>query len=832
MIDKTLKLTGDSLYVYSYDYSYWDEMVQFIHSDDSTFAKENIEPACVTYNSQAVWIMKEDFSPRYFYTTSSDYQPIENIIEAKNIKNLFKENRLVHFFIKTPYGMMEIRGASVHPSFDLERKTEPKGYFLVGRLWNSDYLFKISSLLHCKINFREPQASKVPEKEQLSSGTVIFTKDLISYDGSSIGSLIAQFDSPKIERLTSSFDSIYVMGIAFSFLILGLFSIEIIRLVAIPLGKISKSCATGDPSFLDNLDKSRSEFGHMAYMFKQNLKHKTDLENTINNLTQTEKQLEWEVKINTVVADISKALLSSDSIDEVSRLILKHAKDLTDSKDGYVAYIDQKTGYLKCPTMNEDKFLQTEKQCNLDLSKDLFLIDRMLSAQAMIDGSVVGQVVLANAENEYTEKDSSVAESLASLYGIAIRRLRAEEKLLEAEVRYRKLFEMSPNSVVLINPETGLPIEFNDAAHQLLGYSREEFSKLRISDYEVKEKPSETKTRVDKILIEGRDDFETIHRAKDGQLKNVYVTVQSIMLPSKNMFYCIFRDITDHKMLEESLRRANETYEETNRELEIAIDRANQLAVEATKANAAKSDFLARISHEIRTPMNGIMGMTNLLLDTDLNAVQVDYTETINQSTKTLLTIINDILDFSKIEACKTELEILDFSLRRVLNETIDLLSVKAMEKKLDFALAVNDEVPDFLKGDPIRLRQILTNLIGNAIKFTSEGKITVRISVDHEDELKALIRFSVSDTGIGIPKDKHGIIFEKFMQIDASSTRKYGGTGLGLTISKQLVELMGGQIGVESEVGKGSTFWFTALFSKQPLTEELHPTHAMNMQL
>jgi PAS domain S-box-containing protein len=395
-------------------------------------------------------------------------------------------------------------------------------------------------------------------------------------------------------------------------------------------------------------------------------------------------------------------------------------------------------------------------------------------------------------------------------------RKHAEEKLRESEEKYRNILESIEEGYFEVDLAGNITF-FNPSICVILGYPREETMGLNNRGYMDPENAKKVFQAFNQVYVTGvpSTGFEWEIIQKDGARRHIEVSVSLIAGPDGKPtgYRGVARDVSERKKIELELQRHREHLEE------MITARTNELAEAMQKAeyaNKAKSEFLANMSHEIRTPMNGVIGMIGLLLDTDLDGDQRHYAETVRGSGESLLLILNDILDFSKIEANKLALEMIDFDLRTLLDDFAAMLALRAHDKGLELVCAAAPDVPTYLVGDPGRLRQVLNNLTGNAVKFTSKGEIAVRASLVSETDHEAFIRFSVKDTGIGIPVQKQGLLFQQFTQADASTTRKYGGTGLGLAISKQLAELMGGEIGIVSEEGQGSEVWFTARFSKQ----------------
>ncbi len=449
----------------------------------------------------------------------------------------------------------------------------------------------------------------------------------------------------------------------------------------------------------------------------------------------------------------------------------------------------------KMVSLQKNYSIRAIKRSNDELGLLIEGFNEMLAQIQRRDAAL--QAAHGDLEKRVEERTGELQQEIAE-------RKRAEKQLEERTAYLNALIEKSPVAIVGHDSQNVVQL-CNPAFERMFLYSQGEAVGAKLDELI---KPEELEAEVESItgrVLTG----ESIHvttrrRRRDRTLLEVDLHAVPLMIKGKLIgAFGIYQDITERKRAEEELHRAKEA---------------------AEAANRAKSEFLANMSHEIRTPMNGIMGMTELALDTQLTLDQREYLTMVKSSADSLLRVINDILDFSKIEAGKLDMDRIEFSLRDNLGETLKALAIRAHKKELELPCHVQPEVPARLVGDPGRLRQVVVNLVGNAIKFTERGEVGVRVEVASRSSNTVQLRFSVADTGVGISPEKQELIFHPFEQADGSMTRQYGGTGLGLTISTRLVEIMGGRLWLESAVGQGSTFHFTAEFGLPLAPEERAP--------
>ncbi len=631
----------------------------------------------------------------------------------------------------------------------------------------------------------------------------------IVLNGAAIGTVSLRSGSRAFYTRAEGFGELIILIILGSLALAYVLASRLQRMISEPILDLARTAfavaANKDYSIRAKRRDSQDEIGFLFEQFNDMLRHvelaeselrraRAELEERVaERTTELQREIGERIEAERAVAEQSSfitALIENTPLGIVALHVDGKIRMCNPAFEGLFGYRQEEiAGRTLVDVLAPDELRAEMDKIGVQLRQGRSV--HSVTRRRRKDGSLVDvEVITAN----ITKGDQPLGH--LAMYQDISARVCAEHELAERKEFLNSLIRTAPIGIAVID-QNDLVQMCNPAFENLFRFSEQEVVGKSLSSLLA---PAELRTEVDanrtRLLDGGVTHLVTRRRRSDGTL--VDVEGQAVPLHRDGKYIggvVLYQDVTNRKLAEEVLLRAKEA---------------------AEAANRAKSEFLANMSHEIRTPMNAVMGMTELVLDTDLSPEQREYLNLAKTSADALLGLINDILDYSKIEAGKLDIDSVGFNLGDCLGDTMKTLSLRAHQKGLELAFEIEPDVPDALVGDPGRLRQIVINLVGNAIKFTERGEVVLGVRIEARDSQNIFLHFTVTDTGIGIPPEKQSAIFEAFRQADGSMSRKYGGTGLGLTISSRLVGLMGGSIRVESEVGKGSRFHFTARFGIQ----------------
>jgi len=700
LIDAALYTKNDQLRQLVTDYTNWDDIVYYLKNIDNQWANDNISSIINSFHLQNVKVF--DDSVKLIYEFHDELSPTISIPLNPLLFHKLNNNRFISFYYVTDRGLALVYGATIHPGADTERKTPPRGYFFICKIWDQDFIQTLENNTASRIRLDIPPVYSTNAEKPYQIRQVRPMKDFYN-------NVIANVIFTKDNPFESAFQNLSNFSLYFLIsMILGIFILVVSGFyfwVDQPVKTISKGLTSAKLADIEKLSRKNNEFGRMAQLIKLFNRQKDELIAENQNRKKIEEKILFQSSILQGVANAANTLLI---ISDYEQAILQALKDIGQATKADRVYLFER--WLN-PVQN--KYILSQRY------------------------EWVNHLVIPQIDNPVFQ--NMAEEAVFSRWiGILSRGEAINSFVKDLPYSERKLLENHQVISLLV-----VPVFVHGDFWGFIGF--DDCTRHR-------------KWEADEVLI---------LKAMAGNLGG--------FINRKQVEY----------------------------DLQHAVDRAKA-------ADTAKSEFLATMSHEIRTPMNGVIGMTSLLLQTELSETQKDYVETIRISGDNLLNIINDILDFSKIESGKMELELTKVSLRNTIEEVLDLLAPRAFEKHIDLMYMIEPAIPDLILGDLTRIRQVIVNLVGNALKFTDKGEVVIWVKETLHSEEYTELEFSVRDTGIGISPEKSKNLFTPFTQVDASTTRKYGGTGLGLAISAKLVNMMNGKIWVDSKLNEGSTFYFT----------------------
>ncbi len=943
-IENLLKFKSELLNKIVFDYTYWDDMVNFVKTGDTVWAKYNLNTLYISYQITSSCVYNNEKELIYHCCNIPELDSSKGLI-PNSAFDLLNKNKFYSFFINTKAGLIEISGATIHPTKDIDRKTKSQGYFYCARLWDNKYISDLANISGCKVSVY-PFDKEIPKSNQ----SLIITSHTI-YDSNQLPliNLVCEKSLTYVSHFRDLTFNTFAFFSLITLLLIITFGVSFNYLVNKPITIITRFLDSQDLNVISKLKNKRNEFGRISKLLIESFNHKIEIENEVkerraiqNSLLESQKRLqtiinnapnvaiegydingkvlfwneaatkifgftEQEVigkSIDQSILDvqatkefietlkqIDKTNIATEPTEWVVKTKDKKAKtvlstifpvysDITDEKFFVcmdVDMSDRKELQIELQLKNEEIIAQNEEltvaneeltelystvrnseeifrsvimqandgivlldpECKIiqwnkatekitgftaeetigkyswDVEIELLPLEkRTPKTKAKIE-TIVQQIAETRKVSEKTQhiegfilskKDKKTKYIQLSSFIINTEKsfligrvvhdltniLEAKKTLEKNEKKYRELTELLPIVVF----ETDLQANFtylNKKAHDLFGYASTDIEKgLSIFDVVPKNRHEEVMLRIGDIIQNEKDDItlESIIYTKGGKeiLCNIY---PKIYKDNNNQPIGVRGVVVDISLQKQT--------EELHNQLEIS-----------KKTTEIKQQFLANMSHEIRTPMMGIIGMIDLLYKTEISGQQQDYLETIKDSSETLLNIINDILELSKIESGKTEIKPVPFNIHNITYKIKTLFAALAKHKNIRYNTSYTNDLPDYIYADENKITQIITNLVANAVKFTQQGSVTAKFSLLSNIDNILQVKIEVIDTGIGINAKDQEMIFSTFTQVESANTRNFEGTGLGLSICKKLANMLGGEIGVISESGKGSTFWFT----------------------
>ncbi|MGQ9792676.1 MAG: CHASE4 domain-containing protein [Anaerolineae bacterium] len=828
------------------DYAFWDDTYAYMLSRDLAYIASNYADETFLHNRLNV-ILLFDTAGQLIYGKAFDLDQEAEIPLPGGL--LEQVARLLPLSDAESYqcGILPLSEEpmllAARPILTSEALGPPHGALVMGRILDAALIQRLADTLHLSFAVHSIEDANLPpdarEATENLHGDEVVVQVLSQETIASYGQVRDIFGQPnyivRVEQLrdiyaqglaTMRYFAAVVLLIAVIFSVFGLWGLDRVVLRRVLGLSASLEYIAANSAFAQRVEATgKDEIARLAASVNHLLGAVEAANAQLREDIAQRERIEQYLKVQ---RDLALELSRVHEVEDALQRCLKAVLQLPGLDCGGVFRVEPETGAChllgrkSCSAAFETLLSHIEKAWNEGhagvLPIDLDEVARAAGIRSITsepvrqneNGATVAHLVVASCTlDEMPEQLRRVLTAIAAQAGNAVSQLEAREEARRHRDVLQTLMEELPVAVFCKAPD-GRFVMWNRRCEELFGLTREQV--LGKTDYDLfpkeqadwfREKDLEVFAQRSVLVIPE----EPVNSPTLG--RRILSTRKSAVWDKDGRpLYLIgvSEDITERKAAEERLAAAHA-------ELQAAVVRANQMAMVAEAASRAKSEFLANMSHEIRTPMNGIMGMIELALQTELTPVQREYLTMAQASAETLLALLNDILDLSKIEAGRLELDQVDFDLRQVVEQVIDIIAPRAAQRNLELTCRVDPAVPLYVRGDPLRLRQILVNLAGNSVKFTEQGEISVDVTLVDQDAEKVEILCSVSDTGIGIPPDKLELIFDSFVQVDTGTTRRYGGSGLGLAISRQLVHMMGGRIWAESKgiPGEGSTFRFTA---------------------